>query len=145
MRLKTILALICVALAAYFILDSLSQPNTATLPGNFRETAMYRNPNNTGPVVRIYAVAVDDTLWNEMRQYGDMMPYTKNGTTSIYFFKSNAPAPTELSPETPHFPDSFQDNCIGRYEKNTMGFVQFHRLPASLTSESTHKALAEVP
>lgn len=129
MRLRNILILVCAVVAAYFVFDSLSQPNTGTLPGNFTETAMYRNPNNTGPIVRIFSVQVDDTLWEEMEQYGDMMPYTKYGTTTVYFFKSGQPAPEELLPDAPHFSEQFNANCLGKYQKDAMGSKTMVKYP----------------
>jgi hypothetical protein len=136
MRLKYIFLSVCLLVVAYFVFDSLSQPNTRTLAGNFKEVAMYRNPNNTGPIVRIFAVTVDDTLTNEMQQYGAMMPYTKYGTTTVFFFKNDGPAPEEISPNPPHFPQDFKANCIGRYQKDAMGMVTFENYSARKNKDS---------
>ncbi len=125
-----IIGLVVVA-AAYFLFDSLSQPNTGTLKGNFRETAMYRNPNNTGPITRIFAVSVEDPLWNEMRQYGEMMPYTKYGTTTVYFFRSGGAVPREILPEPPHFDPGLRSGCLARYHKNAMGTATLDQFPFS--------------
>lgn len=129
MRTRTILLILVVVAAAYFIIDSVTQPNTKTLPGNFRETAMYRNPNNTGPVVRIYAVTVEDTLWNEMERYGQMMPYTKYGTTTVYFFKNGGPSPAELDATPSHFGSKYQKNCLGKFHKDAMAAETFSKFP----------------
>jgi hypothetical protein len=131
MRLRNILIIVVLAAAAYFVIDSLSQPNPSTLRGNFQEESMYRNPNNTGPVVRIYAVSLSDTLWNEMEQYGEMMPYTKYGTTTVYFFKNTEPVPGEVSGESPHFDARFQAGCLARYHKDGMGFATLAKFPFS--------------
>lgn len=90
MRIRNLIIGLCVLIGVYFLFDSLSQPNPNTLEGDFKEVAMYRNPNNTGPVIRVFAVTVADTLWEQMRQYGDMMPYTKYGTTTVYFLGKEA-------------------------------------------------------
>ena len=82
-----------ILLMGWFIFDSLSLPGVGDLKGNFQEVATYRNENNTGPIVRVYAVTVADTLWREMRQYGDFMPYTKYGNTKVYFFRQGQPVP----------------------------------------------------
>lgn len=124
---KLIIGLVAIA-GIYFLYDALSQPNPSDLEGNFRETATYRNANNTGPVVRIYAVTADDTLWNEARLYGDMMPYTKYGTTTVYYFKGNR-APQTLSPQPPFFDAAFAPVCFARYHKDAMGFVSVQRFP----------------
>ncbi len=132
MRLRTILIILVAIAAVYFIFDSVTQPNTKTLAGNFKETAMYRNPNNTGPIVRIYAVTVEDTLWNEMELYGRMMPYTKYGTTTVYFFKSGGPAPAELSAGPPYFGSEYQENCLGKFHKDAMAAEAFSKYPFGL-------------
>lgn len=129
MRIRTILFILVAIAAAYFIIDSVTQPNTKTLAGNFKETAMYRNPNNTGPVVRIYAVTVEDTLWHEMELYGQMMPYTKYGTTTVYFFKSGGPSPDRLDTGLPHFGSEYQKNCLGKFHKDAMAAETFSKFP----------------
>lgn len=131
MRLRNILIALILVAAAYFLFDSLSQPNTSTLKGNFREIAMYRNPNNTGPVTRIYAVTVEDTLWNEMDLYGQMMPYTKYGTTTVFFFAAGKPAPEVIRPEAPYFDASFEVNCLARYHKDAMASETLAKFPFS--------------
>lgn len=124
---KLIIGLVVVT-GIYFLYDALSQPNPSDLKGNFREAAMYRNANNTGPVVRMYAVTAEDTLWDEVRLYGDMMPYTKYGTTTVYFFKGNQ-APQSLSPQLPFFDAAFAPACFAKYHKDAMGFVSIQRFP----------------
>ena len=114
-------------LLGWFIFDSFSQPGVSDLKGNFQEVATYRNENNTGPIVRIYAVTVADTLWREMRQYGDFMPYTKYGNTKVYFFRQGQPAPKEVRPGAQNFDAEFGKYCLGKYEKEVMGNVTFQR------------------
>ncbi len=109
--------------------QSLSQPGIADLPGEFTEVAMYRNENNTGPVTRIYAVTVKDTLWDAMEAYGNYMPYSKLGTTTVYFFKGPGPFPTRLQPGSINFSTEFNTNCIGKYEKGSMGSVSLQQYP----------------
>ena len=128
-RLRTILILLVAVAAGYFIFDSITQPNTKSLAGNFKETASYRNPNNTGPVVRIYAVTVEDTLWHEMQLYGQMMPYTKYGTTTVYFFKRGEAAPDRIEAEPPHFGSQYQKNCLGKFRKDAMAAETFSKFP----------------
>ncbi len=55
----------------------LSEPGIKELKGNFREVAFIRNEQNTGPVVRIYAVILDTENWKGMEQYGNNIPHTK--------------------------------------------------------------------
>ena len=116
-------------LLGWFVFDSLSQPGLGDLKGNFQEVAAYRNENNTGPVVRIYAVTVADTLWREMQQYGALMPYTKYGNTKVYFFRASQPAPTAVQPGALNFDARFRQNCLAKYEKEVMGNVTLQRYP----------------
>ncbi|MGI4874918.1 MAG: hypothetical protein ACRYFX_27505 [Janthinobacterium lividum] len=116
-------------LLGWFVYDSLSQPGVGDLKGNFQEVAAYRNENNTGPIVRVYAVTVADTLWREMRQYGDLMPYTKYGNTTVYFFRQGQPAPRQVQPGTISFSAELNQNCLAKYEKEVMGNVTLKRYP----------------
>ncbi|MGI4832865.1 MAG: hypothetical protein ACRYFK_05325 [Janthinobacterium lividum] len=124
------LVLIAVALLlGWFVFDSLTQPGVGDLAGDFQEVAVYRNENNTGPVVRIYAVTVADTLWRQMQQYGALMPYTKYGSTKVYFFRAGQPAPPAVRPGAVSFDAQFAPYCLARYEKEAMGKVSFRRYP----------------
>ncbi|MFD2513776.1 hypothetical protein ACFSRY_07845 [Pontibacter locisalis] len=127
MKLKHILILVSVLLVAWFVYDTLSIPGPDDLEGDFEEVAMYRNENNTGPIVRIYAVTVADTLWEQMRTYGDYMPHTKYGNTKVYFFLKDKPAPTRVSPGEENIEARFQEYTVAKYEKDAMGQVSFVR------------------
>jgi hypothetical protein len=118
-----------VLLLGWFVFDSLSQPGVGDLPGKFEEVAAYRNENNTGPIVRIYAVALADTLWHPMQQYGALMPYTKYGSTKVYFFRAGQPAPRAVQPGASAFDAQFNPYCLAEYEKDPMGKVSFRRYP----------------
>ncbi|MBB6612286.1 hypothetical protein H7F15_14645 [Pontibacter sp. Tf4] len=131
MKLKHILLALTVVLIGWFIYDSFSQPGPDDLEGDFKETAFYRNENNTGPIIRIYAVTVSDTLWSQMQQYGEYMPHTKYGNTKVYFFPEGKPAPTEVQPGNQPIPAPFRENCLGVYEKDAMSQVTFTRYPFS--------------
>ncbi|MGI4866354.1 MAG: hypothetical protein ACRYFZ_20680 [Janthinobacterium lividum] len=118
-----------VLLLGWFVYDSLSQPTGQDLPGNFQEVATYRNENNTGPITRVFAVTVADTLWREMRQYGDLMPYTKYGTTKVYFFRQGQPVPKVVQPGEANFSPEFNKYCLAKYEKEVMSNVSFRKYP----------------
>jgi len=113
----------------YIIFDSTSQPNVNDLKGNFREVAVYRNENNTGPIVRIYAVTVQGEPWDEMQKYGDLMPYTKYGSTKVYFFDEQRPFPKTLTPGEKNFEPSFNSSCIAVYTKDPNGQVSLNKNP----------------
>ncbi|MFT2008389.1 hypothetical protein ACMA1I_06920 [Pontibacter sp. 13R65] len=129
MKLKYILVAIAAALVLWFIFDSFSQPGPQDLKGDFKEVAMYRNENNTGPIVRVYAVTVADTLWQEMQQYGDFMPHTKYGNTKVYFFQQGTNVPEQVTAGKANIPAAYQQYCLARYEKDAMGQVSFVRQP----------------
>ncbi|WP_375435023.1 hypothetical protein [uncultured Hymenobacter sp.] len=132
MKIKYLLGLGSVALLAWFIADTFSQLSPQDLPGEFQEVAMVRNENNTGPVVRIYAVTIGDTSrWQEMQQYGALMPYTKYGSTKVFFFAKGGPSPTLLQLKQPHFTSALNRYCLASYEKDVMSKVTFlkHPLP----------------
>lgn len=118
-----------VLLVVGIIYSSLSQPGINDLTGNFQEVATYRNENNTGPVQRVYAVTVSDTLWSEMETYGNFMPYSKLGNTTVYFFNESQPFPTKLVPGDRNFPPDFNAYCLARYEKSSMGDIRLTRYP----------------
>ena len=113
----------------WIITDALTRPNLNELDGDFKEVAMYRNENNTGPIVRIYAVTLADTRWTEMKKYGDLMPHTKYGNTKVYFFLNNSPVPKELIPGKDNFSPGFKKYCLAVYEKDAMSVVSFRKHP----------------
>jgi hypothetical protein len=122
--------ILAVVLIVFWIIgDMLSQPSVGDLEGEFVETAFYRNENNTGPVLRIYAVYTPDTLWNEMKAYAEFMPHTKYGNTKVFFFNELSHSPSKLSPEAPYFDTELKKHCIGFYEKSAMGQERFVRFP----------------
>ena len=116
-------------LLIWFIADAMNQPGVQDLKGGFREVAFYRNENNTGPIIRIYAVTVADTSWQEMEQYGNFMPHTKYGNTTVYFFRQGSPAPNQLRPGQENFNPELNPHCLAKYQKDVMGNVSFKRFP----------------
>lgn len=129
MKLKHILIALSAILIVWFIYDSFSQPGPQNLEGDFKEVAMYRNENNTGPIVRIYAVTVADTLWQEMQAYGDYMPHTKYGNTKVYFFLKDKPAPDEVYPGEENFEQQYRQHTAAVYENDAMSQVSFRKKP----------------
>jgi len=126
---KNLLLLMLAIIIGYIVYDSTSQPTVADLQGGFREVALYRNENNTGPIVRVYAVSVRDTLSKDMLKYGDLMPYTKYGTTTVYFFNAIKPFPDSLAESEPHFDPKFWPNCIAVYRKDANGQASLDEKP----------------
>jgi len=117
------------ALSVYFMWISFTQPGIGDLKGDFKQMAVYRNENNTGPIIRVYTVAVDDTLWSEMKKYGDFMLHTKYGNTKVYFFSKHNPMPETIYPGEENFDPQYKGYCIAKYEKNNIGEVAFLKRP----------------
>lgn len=109
----------------FIIWNTFTQPGIRDLQVGFKERVFYRNEQNTGPVIRVYVVTVADTLWAEMKQYGNYMPHTKYGSTKVYFFRDNKPWPKQINESTAGFDERYQQYCIAVYEKNAMGQVSF--------------------
>jgi hypothetical protein len=108
---------------------SFSQDTVDDLSGDFKEMAFFRNENNTGPIIRKYAVSLSDTLWREMQEYGQMMPYTKYGTTTVFYFIHGSEVPETLLPTSPSFDASYQASCIGKFDRNASGVSSFTKFP----------------
>tara|TARA_R110002020_G_scaffold364290_3_gene576659 strand:+ start:1447 stop:1854 length:408 start_codon:yes stop_codon:yes gene_type:complete len=120
-----IIALIVAGLVVYISMDSLSQPGIEQFEGKYKELSTYRNENNTGPVVRVYAVKALDKSKDWMREYGEAMPHTKYGRTVVFFFKDEIDQDIELSPTDPYFSIGMQPFVIATYQKSPMGDVSF--------------------
>jgi hypothetical protein len=127
-KMKPVIVVLLLLTGAYMVYDAGSQPGVQDLPGNFEELALYRNENNTGPIVRIYAVSVQDTLWEEMQAYGEFMPHTKYGTTRVYFFRKDTPSAIQVYPGKENFDPQYQPYVLAQYEKDAMGQVSFRKL-----------------
>jgi hypothetical protein len=123
------LIMVVVVILTWIISDTFTQPGVSDLEGEFEEMAFFRNENNTGPIIRLYAVYTPDTLWDKMRSYGAFMPHTKYGNTQVFFFHSRENTPTQLGPGEPYFEEKYSSYCIGLYEKSAMGQERFVKYP----------------
>lgn len=122
--------LLTVFLVLWWIIgDTISQPGIADLKGNYTEMSAFRNENNTGPVIRIFAVHAADTLWEEMRAYGDFMPHTKYGNTKVFFFLQDLSGSINVFPNQPFVSSDLANQCVAKYEKTAMGEVNFIKYP----------------
>ena len=118
-----------VILVFVMVKDTFNQPGIEDMKADFKEIVKYRNANNTGPVQRIYAVTVKDSIWKEMEDYGNLMPHTKYGNTKVYFFMESANVPQTLQPGEVNFDPQFNKSCIALYEKSAMSQVVFNKYP----------------
>lgn len=116
-------------LMALIIYSMFSQENIHDLQGDFQEVAYTRNENNTGPIIRIYAFTVADTIWTAMQQHTDLLPHTKYGTTEAYYFLSKENAPQKMNLKEPKFHPKFEPFCIAKVVKDGMGNISLKRSP----------------
>lgn len=124
-----ILAATVFVLVIWIMRETFTQPSAKDLPTAFEETAFYRNENNTGPVIRVYAVVAADTTWQDLEAYAKMMPHTKYGNTKVFFFIDKGKSPSTVTPQEPYFDSSLRQFCVARYEKSSMGTETFTRYP----------------
>jgi hypothetical protein len=117
---KLYILILSLAAIAGMIWNTLSEPGIKELKSNFKEEAFIRNEQNTGPVIRIYSVSMDNENRNEIELYGNYMPHNKYGTTRVYFFLNSKPFPESLKSGDINIQDEFKENCIALYEKNGM-------------------------
>ena len=114
-----------IILVYQIVSSSLSQPGLEQYEGKYEEVGFYRNENNTGPVVRIYAIRVLDTDDAWMRDFADAQPHTKYGRTLVFFFSPDLREKVSLSPQEPFFPEEFQPFLLAQFEKTPMGEGRF--------------------
>ncbi|MDP2042535.1 MAG: hypothetical protein Q8S14_11070 [Algoriphagus sp.] len=105
--------------------SSLSQPGLQQFEGKYEEIGFYRNENNTGPVLRIYAIRVLDSDLAWMKEFADAQPHTKYGKTLVFFFSDQLNQKVELSPQEPYFSQDFREFLLAAYEKTPMGESRF--------------------
>lgn len=118
---RIFLTFITLVVIGLILNTTFTQSGIEDLKGGFVEIAQYRNENNTGPVQRIYAVKVKDTVGAQLIDYGNLMPHNKYGNTKVYFFLENGEAPSTLSPGEINFDTKYNSSCFALYEKSAMG------------------------
>lgn len=116
-----IITTIVVALVFIISKESFTQPGLERFEGKLVELNSYRNENNTGPVLRVFAVKAimnDESL---MREYGNAMPHTKYGKTIVFFFSEDIDQDIIISPKEPFIPVGIQSFVLNTYVKMPMG------------------------
>lgn len=110
-----------VATVFYITSETLTQPGLERFEGKINELGFYRNENNTGPVLRVYAAEVVDADLAFMKEYGDAMPHTKYGKTLVFFLKENSALPFTPGATEPYLPADLQQEVVATYTKSPMG------------------------
>jgi hypothetical protein len=128
-KINIFLMILVAALVGWMLKGTFFQPGAGDLKAGFKQIAEYRNENNTGPIQYVFSVTVKDTIWSEMKTYGNYKPHHKGGTTKVYYFLEGSPVPSALSPGSVNFDSSFNLSCIAMYEKSAVGNVILTRQP----------------
>ena len=126
---KIYILVITLLIIIAIIWNTISEPGIKDLKSDFKEIAFIRNEQNTGPIIRIYAVSMKAENWEEMERYGNYMPHTKYGTTKIYFFLNSSEVPENLNFGAINISEHYQKNCIAIYEKDGMSQRSIRRYP----------------
>jgi len=113
-------------LTIQIIRSSFSNPGMERFAEDFEELGFYRNENNTGPVLRIYAIrSLHSNTPEYMQEFADAQPHTKYGRTIVLFFSPDLNEKVILSPQEPFFPEKFQPFLLAEYQKTPMGESRF--------------------
>jgi hypothetical protein len=108
--------------------ESFSGKGVADYQDQFEEIGYFRNENNTGPILRVYAFRTKEQNPEVLKSFADLLPHTKYGRTLVFFVNQSVKAPVALSPESPHFPASLSPSIFAKYEKTPMGEQQLELL-----------------
>ena len=127
--LVTFLLVITVVVVLFLIVkESFSNEGMAAYQDQFVELGHYRNENNTGPVLRLYAFRALTRDPAVLKEFADLLPHTKYGRTLVFFFVEEVTDSVILSPAAPHISPSLQPQLLAKYEKTPMGEGRFDAL-----------------
>ncbi|MCG8321379.1 MAG: hypothetical protein MI921_17885 [Cytophagales bacterium] len=129
MKINKIIVWTFAALILGIVYITFNQPGDERFSTRFKEITFLRNENNTGPINRIYAIYVQDSVWQDIESYAATKPYTKYGSTKVYFFMEDYPGESFLSWQKPNVLPSRQKACIAFYHKENNGRVTFRKYP----------------
>jgi hypothetical protein len=65
---KTYIYILSALIIIAMIWNTITAPGIKDLKSDFREVAFIRNEQNTGPVIRIYAVSMKTVNWEDTEQ-----------------------------------------------------------------------------
>jgi len=126
---KKIIVFVTVAMIGLIIYSLFEAENINSLKGNFAEVGFIRNKNNTGPIHRVYAFAVDDTLWSEMEKHIDLLPHTKYGTTEAFYFLKSDLAKSDLKLDMNGLNSEVKSKCLVHAVKDGQLRITFKKNP----------------
>ncbi|MFC3415559.1 hypothetical protein [Algoriphagus hitonicola] len=123
-----VFAISVTALIAYITVESFSGRNLNQFEGKLEEMDFYRNENNTGPVLRIYAVKVYEADQEMMQEYAKLMPHTKYGRTMVFFFSDKIEEQVKVGPKEPYFDPVHNPFLLASFLKTPMSEERFNYL-----------------
>jgi len=126
---KKIILMISVVVIGLIFYSLFQTENINSLEGNFKELAFERNENNTGPVQRVYAFSIEDSLWSEMKKHVDLLPHTKYGTTQVYYFLAEENSEFELKVDLKGINQEAKSKCIAHAIKDGQSKIVFKKNP----------------
>jgi hypothetical protein len=113
-------------LLVHIVRSSFSNPGMERFVKDFEELGFYRNENNTGPVLRVYAIrTLHDNSPEYMREYAETKPHTKYGRTLVFFFSAELEEKVQLAPAEPFFSPDLEPFLLAKFEKTPMGEGRF--------------------
>jgi hypothetical protein len=121
-----IIGLFIAFLILYILKETFSQPGMERFEGKYELIDQIRNENNTGPIIRVYAVkALDlDPTW--MRAFADAQPHTKYGKTIVFFFAPETDLNfVQISLKSPYLDPKSSQRLLYKYEKLPMSDVKW--------------------
>lgn len=123
-----VFAISAAALIFYIVVASFSGSNLNQFKGKLEEMDFYRNENNTGPVLRIYAIKVQDADQEMMQEYAKLMPHNKYGKTLVFFFSDEINEKVTVGPREPYFDSIYNPHLLASFLKTPMGEERFKYL-----------------
>lgn len=111
------------------IYSLLTSENINSLKGGFQELAFMRNGNNIGPIHRVYAYSINDTLWSEMEKHADLLPHTKYGSTEVYYFLSDEFTNSDVKLRMKGIGQEAQAYCIAYASIDGQSRIKFIKYP----------------
>ncbi|MGJ3233966.1 hypothetical protein [Marivirga sp.] len=126
---RKIIFTVAVIIIAIILYSLFTSENINSLEGDFRELAFERNENNTGPIKRVYAFSIEDTLWSEMKKHADLLPHTKYGSTEVYYFMKDDFENSRGKLSMNGINQEAQSYCIAYVIKDGQSRIQFKKYP----------------
>lgn len=126
---KKIILIVSVLIIAIIFYSLFTAENINSLEGDFQELAFERNENNTGPVHRVYAFSLNDTLWSEMEKHADLLPHTKYGSTEVYYFLKDDFNIAQSDLSLKGINQEAQPYCIAHVKIDGQSRIQFTKYP----------------